>query len=807
MLKTLIRNLCFTSRNYATGCLIFALFFSCAEAATESWIPPFLDRLNKRHAPTPSAQRGASKTEFKERLLQVDIDQQQLNQTVLVLEDKSGALYLWSHDLQRWRFRSPNISAAIEYQGEKFFPLSAISDVSHQYDRKKLTLMIKVRPDVYIETMRTARFENRLSPVKPGSGGFINYDLLAANSPDSMQRSDLFEFGYFNRLGVGISNVLADHLDNNSRVTRLDTAWTADYPERMQTLKLGDAITTPGTWGRSVRFGGIQFGTNFGTQPDFVTLPPQSAVGQAVLPSTVDVFINNALVSRQSVPPGPFSISNLPVITGAGEVQLVVRDILGREQRIIQPFYGSQTQLREGLEDFSYELGFVRDNFGINSNDYGSWLGSGTYRRGVNERSTGEIHIEAMQGQATAGTGGDYLIPQFGTISTYVAGSQRNDSQGGMVLLGINRQALPWSIGARSQWMSSNFTEIGLTASQLAPAQVGSANLSYAAHSGGSVGLAYVEQRNRDQADTRIGTLSYSITVWKNSSFSLSALRNFTGEVNTMIFALFSISLNPSTSMSISSQSMSGGSGGTGNEFTSTLQHNLPPGEGYGYRLQARTGGAEEASYSLQNNVGTYTLDAARNQGSTATRLNVSGGIALLGGDAFMSRRIDQSFAVARIPDYPNVRVFADNQPAGRTDANGNAMIPRLRAYDRNVISIDQRDLPLDAEIDTLKLEAVPYFRSGIDIIFPIKHSRGATLTIHLGDGKSLPVGASVQEVGKDEIYTVGYSGEVYVVGLGETSKLRATWGNQSCEFDVPFIASADPLPDLGIFICKGVKP
>jgi outer membrane usher protein len=187
--------------------------------------------------------------------------------------------------------------------------------------------------------------------------------------------------------------------------------------------------------------------------------------------------------------------------------------------------------------------------------------------------------------------------------------------------------------------------------------------------------------------------------------------------------------------------------------------------------------------------------------------LDASGGIAFLGSDAFLSRSIDQSFAVVRVADYPDVRVLADNQPAGRTNAAGNALIPHLRAYDNNVISIDQRDLPMDAEINTLKLDAVPYFRSGVEVKFPIKRSRGATLTLHLENGKPVPVGATVQEVGKAEIYTVGYEGEVYVVGLGSNTTIVATWGNQHCKFEVAFSVSPNPLPDLGIFICKGVKP
>jgi len=794
MPTTLIRKLCCTNRNRATAFLIFTCVFSCATAIAEGWIPPSADEAKKGVA-------ARKVFKFKERLLQVDIDQQQLNQTVLVLEDDTGELYFWSHDLLRWRFRQPDSSAAIDYQGEKYFPLSAISDISHQYDRKKLTLSIKVRPEAFTETKRTAQFENNSIMAKTSPGGFINYDLLALDSPDMAQRSGQFELGYFNRFGVGITTALAERLENNSQVIRLDTTWTADQPENMQTMRLGDSISIPGTWGSSLRFAGIQFGTNFGTQPGFVISPSQSIAGQAVMPSTVDVFINNALASHQSIPPGPFSISNLPVISGAGEVRLVVRDLQGREQLISRSFYGSQTLLRNGLENFSYEFGVVRENYGINSDDYGNWLGSATYRRGLSDRFTGEVHAESMASQTTIGAGGDTLFPQFGTINTYFAGSQNGTDYGALALLGFDRMAQPWSIGARTQWTTISYTQLGLVATQSAPAQLSSANLSYALHSGGAIGIAYVGQRNRNQDDTQIATLSYSMAVGKISTLNISALKNLTGDISTSIFAMLSISLGQSTSLLISSQSMPGG-----NELTSTLQRSLPLGDGYGYSLQARTDSTREASYSLQNNVGTYTVDAAQYQGVTSTRLNALGGIAVLGSDAFFSRSINQSFAVVRIPDYPNVTVLADNQPAGKTNTNGNALIPRLRAYDNNIISIDQRDLPLDAEINTLKLNAVPAFRSGAEVKFPIKHSHGATLTIHLENGKPLPVGASVQKQGNDAIYSVGYNGEVYIVDLDPITTLVATWGGKHCKFDVNFTTSTSPLPDLGIYICKGIK-
>ncbi len=739
--------------------------------------------------------------------MQIDINRQELNETVLVLEGQGGALYLAHRDLLRWRIRPPDGRFAVAYRGENYYPLSAITDAVHGYDPQTLTLMVEIRPEAFAETVWTTESGQIPLPARHTPGGFLNYELFAAHSQDSTQRSGQFEVGYFNRFGVGISNLLAENLGSNPHMTRLDTTWTRDFPAQRQSLRLGDAINVAGAWGRSVRFGGIQYATNFGTQPGFVTFPPQSAVGQAALPSTVEVFVNNALASRQNVPPGPFSISNLPVVTGSGEVQLVVRDLLGREQLITRPFYASQALLREGLASFSHEFGFMRENFGINSNDYADWLATTTYRRGISERFTGEVHGEAMRGQATVGAGGDYLLPSIGTFSTYLAASHNRAAHGGLAIAGVDRQARPWSLGARTQWTTPGFAQVGLAPPQLPPLQLSSVNLSYAARSGGSVGIAYVMQRSRDQDDTRFATLSYSTSLGKLGSLSISAVRNLAGDATTTIFALLSFPLDNATSVSVSSQFRRGENAGNGNDFTTTVQRNTPAGEGYGYRLLARGDGSKEGSYALQNNIGRVVVEVAHNQGASATRLDISGGVALLDGDLFLSRRIDQSFAVARIPDYPGVRILADNQPAGRTDAAGNALIPRLRAYDINVISIDHRDVPLDAEIGSLKLDAVPYYRSGIELKFPIKHSRGATFTLHLEDGRSVPVGASVQENGRDEVYTVGYDGEVYVAGLGPTTRLRATWGGQSCEFTVAFSASADPLPDLGTFICIGVKP
>lgn len=772
------------------------------------------------------------KSPYTELLLEIDINDQELNQIVVVIVDMTGHFYLKKEDLLSWRFREPSRKTGIKYQDSTYYPLSAIVGESHIYDEHNLSLKIHVQADAFNLTVRSSIYPNLPSPVKSNPGGFLNYDLFTVNSLDYVQHSGQFEFGYFNENGVLTGNILAENYGTNTSAIRLDTTWSQDIPEDMRTLRLGDVISTPGTWGRSVRFGGIQFGTNFATQPGFRTYPMQSAVGQAVMPSTVDVFINNALVSRQIVPPGPFAISNLPVVTGAGQVNLMVRDLFGRELIINQPFYASQSLLSKGLENYSYELGFIRDNFGINSNDYHNWLASENYRRGLSNDLTGEVHIEIMQGQQSLGIGGDYLVPQIGTISSYIAASHKKISDpyiatiempnselntykitnkesplGTLIMLGVDRLAQPWSMGVRSQWASSGFTEVGQVATQFSPTNQITSNLSYTTSKFGSFGAAYISQINRDIPSSRIVTIGYSVTLGRMGAISLSALRDLaTLDAGTTFFTMLSIPLGGPTSASFSSQSKRGANNGNGNEFASTIQRNIPSGDGYGYFLQTRSDGTSQATYTLQNNIGTYTASIAQNSGLTSTSLDINGGIAALGNDVFLSRRLDQSFAVARIPDFSNLTVLTDNQPVAKTDINGNALIPRLRAYDRNEISIDPAGLPLDAKILATKVTAVPYYRSGIEVRFPITHSRGATFTIHLEDGKPMQTGAKVKINSNEQVFTVGYGGEVYAVDLKNINKVHVNWNHQNCDFEVNFKKTSDPLQDLGTFICREVR-
>ena len=99
---------------------------------------------------------------------------------------------------------------------------------------------------------------------------------------------------------------------------------------------------------------------------------PGTIGGQSRAPSTVELYINDALRQTSQVPTGPFTIDNFPQITGSGQARIVVRDLLGRETVLVQDFFSSTSLLRKGLSDYSFEAGAVRRNLGIDSANYGA---------------------------------------------------------------------------------------------------------------------------------------------------------------------------------------------------------------------------------------------------------------------------------------------------------------------------------------------------------------------------------------------------------------------------------------------------
>ena len=179
---------------------------------------------------------------------------------------------------------------------------------------------------------------------------------------------------------------------------------------------------------------------------------------------------------RRQVPSGPFSIQDLPVTNGQGDARLVMRDILGREQIITQPFDTSSRLLKQGLHDYSYEVGFARRNFGTDSNNYGRPTG-GRHSpfRSSPSSSPARLMVSFSSNQQTVGLGGVMMLPAAGVLSGSFAASHSDKGVGGLLGLGFRRQSRSFSFGMNTQIASQRFVKLGMQSEELAPRHISQA--------------------------------------------------------------------------------------------------------------------------------------------------------------------------------------------------------------------------------------------------------------------------------------------------------------------------------------------
>ena len=103
-----------------------------------------------------------------------------------------------------------------------------------------------------------------------------------------------------------------------------------------------------------------------------MTTPLAQFLGEATLPSAVDLYINGVKQYSGNVPAGPFQLNTVPTINGAGSAQVVLTDAFGRSSVINLSLYATNRLLQAGLADWSVEVGPVRERYGVASFDYAS---------------------------------------------------------------------------------------------------------------------------------------------------------------------------------------------------------------------------------------------------------------------------------------------------------------------------------------------------------------------------------------------------------------------------------------------------
>lgn len=756
--------------------------------------------------PFPGRCLPALPEDAEDLLLTVEVNQQAHGSVVRAVRDDEGTLYLEGTTLEELRFAVDGLPGRTA-DGNIYHPLAAIDGLSHEFDRRQMALAIDVPASAFNRTRLRPRERSR-QEARSSPGGFFNYELFAERRyqdgepvPEAAGDGGFYELGLFGGRGVFTTSGLARDRGDSHEWMHLESALQFDNPDRMTTTIIGDSLGDPGSWGNAVRYGGLSWGTDFSTRPQFLSFPLPSITAESPAPATVDVYVNDMLRHREEVPAGPFVVDEIPIVRGSGEVRLVTRDVLGRQHVVTQSMYASRHLLRSGLHEYQYTLGQLRQDYGVESFEYGEAFGFANHRYGIANWMTGEVRAEATETWQTFGLGTNFALPGGGTMDLAVAGSRDiYDREGVLGQVGLQRIGRYVNFGARVRETRDHFMQLGESNIDAEEWRVSNAFFGFNLGRAGSINFSYVERR-RDGEEQRLASGRYSLSFGRHASLTVSTLHPLDEEAEPTIRGSLTIPFGARSAASYSHQTR-----GERERRRTMVRRNAPIDGGLGVRALTYRGAleGEELHTRLRTGVGNYQLDVSRYGETETYRGQARGSIALLGGRPFLSDWIFGSFAAVEVPGGEDIPVYRDNLPVTRTGSSGWALIPGLRAYESNSIRLDESELPMDLRIEeTVRDEVVPRRRSGVVVPFAISSERAALVELRLPDGEPVPAGATVRIVGRDEEHPVAWDGMTYVTNLPESSRIEAQWGGQRCSVQLEYPDNEDPLPEIGPLTCR----
>jgi len=735
--------------------------------------------------------------------------------TWLLLE-RAGELYAPRDAFAEWRVTLPDGVPAINFRGEAYLPLSAVPGYRVRLDAANQAVELLFSPDAFAATRLTQPLLKRpvVSPVLPSV--FFNYDLSYTTSalreaPSTQDLGLVTELGFSTGWGVLTSTAVGRNLTGDNTLglprtfTRLETTFTKDFPDKNHTLRLGDTTSLGGMLGRDFYFGGIQYGTNFALTPGFISQPLPIFRGLSEAPSTVELYVNDVLRQSSRVPTGPFTVGNFPLMTGGGQAQLVVRDVLGRETVTTIPFFTSARLLAAGLDEWRVEAGGVRRDLGTDSSNYDTGFVSGTWRHGYNDALTLEGRADAGTQLQTLWLGAASALPgQFLGKFGWVGSQDDRRGSGGAWLLGLERIGLRSSLQVQVKEATRDFRNLALDEMVLPTRQEVAGNWTYTTDGVGTFGLGFASIDRYDFERVTTASLNHTIRIGARASLILNATRAIAGASANFVGVTLIVPMGGYRIASVNAAVREGQ-----NDLYATVSESPANDAGFGWRLlagQQQDRERAEAGATYLGRYGQVSGEVSAGHDQTSVRLGATGGLVFADRHLFATRRLDQSFAVAEVAGYGRVGIGLGGQVLTHTDADGIALIPRLMAYQDNSVRVDPNELPISAELDSIEQIAVPPWRSAVKVVFPVRTGQGALLRIVFDDGDVAPAGAIAKIKGDSQEFYVARRGEAFVTGLQPTNRVLLNWKNQQCEFEVRLpAATPDEIPRVGPLLCTGV--
>jgi outer membrane usher protein FimD/PapC len=746
-------------------------------------------------------------------ILKITLNQEEKGEFVVdITED--GDFLVRVEDLKRLGLAKTKGKISV-IEGEEVISLRSIEGLKVEFNEKKLSLEMSADAQLLGKKVFEMRYTRQPKVYYPkDTSGFLNYSLTY-NAGDAFTYNSTV---LTNQLGLRAGDFLfltdssyTHKKEEGGQLVRLMSSLTYDRREDLKRGVAGDFFVTSGELGSTVNMGGLSFSKTYLIDPYFIKYPEMGFSGLTSLPSELEVYRDGVLIKKERISPGGFELRDIPAYVGSGLVEIVLRDSFGREQRIKLPYYLSDILLKKGLQEYSYNIGFLRQDFGSASNHYKELSFLGFHRYGVSDSLTAGLRAEASGKVLNIGFSSTYLLPwQLGIIDGSAAWSDSKERKNGLAgSMSYLYQGRDLSFNLLLRGFNKEYFNISSqTATDKTKYEI-SAGAGYASEILGSFSLGLNFSKKYVGINKKELLASYSRRITNRSHLSVTFKKDLE-EKNTEVTVGVNYYFKNEITASATYQNKDGASTEGVQIFKS-----LPYGEGFGGRASLeRKDEKPEVSYNydlqLQYNAkyGQYTGEFMSMNQMESYTFSAAGGIAFVKDSLNFTRPIQDSFALVKVGDLKDVRAYLSGQEIGRTGTTGKVWIPNLGSYYENQISINDKDIPIEYTLSEVAKYVSPPRRSGSYIEF------GATkIQSFIGmlkakmEGEIKPVEFIEFRVlvdGKELLLPTGRGGEFYLENI-KTGRYKGEFKylDKAFVFDMIIPKSDEMIVDLGEIICE----
>jgi outer membrane usher protein len=741
--------------------------------------------------------------------LDVTLNGDDLGNVLVVLG--SGDVLVHAGELVEAGLEAP-AAAMRDVAADRFVSVRALAPAArYTVDADALTLKVSLPAELFhaqhldIGSEAQAR---RLSPV--AGGAFLNYALTGASG--ASRPIDLS-----GQLGVSIARgVFETTISRNAESGQFRTsnvAFTRDDFNHAQRYVAGASFVDMDDFaglGGAVYIDGLSIHRMLAINPNLIRRSATGVSGVATNASTVDVYVNGALVRHEQISPGAFQLTNIPMQDGINRTSVVIRDAFGNQQTIDRAGYSGADLLPRATAQFNFGAGRQVDT--------GFGVVAGRYDIGLTDGLTLSAHALQSPRVQNGGLALALALP-FGELSA--TGALSGGSTAGAIATGagvgtrLNGSAYGFNFSRSSGRFVGGLSIVGQAASyssaSLSPLDDRAlfqthAYAQLALRPGGpSLGLRVNSTKFRDSAATSQAELEYSTPLMRNTNVSIEAGRGTVGAISGLTWsARVDAVLGGKLRVDYSAGS---GNGGSSPQYQIVRDNPHELGTSYSAQIGAADGqSAVNVQLVHRDTLGTLAVDVARSEGRSQIDATLSGAVAFVGGGWYLSRPIRDGFGVIDLDGISGVHAYLNGDPLGKTNSRGRLLVPNLPSYSANALSVESEDLPSDTLLENMSLDVVPSYHSGSIVHFAPRRVRAFTAHVRFaGEVSATPEYGKIVLTGPrgDVTADIGTGGLLYFDRLEPgTYEARASSPLGSCTTRLIIPRATTALTNLGTLLC-----